>query len=95
MFLGLPQIIQGGMGVGVSSYRLAREVSSLGQLGTVSGVAIEKIFARNRGGDRLGSADNRIAEAVAAATCGPINRGGASNYIKRDGLFPRRRLDCH
>ena len=41
-----PKIIQGGMGVGISSWFLAKKVSELGQLGTVSGVAFEKIFAR-------------------------------------------------
>jgi hypothetical protein len=32
----LPLIIQGGMGVGVSNWTLARAVSKLGQLGVVS-----------------------------------------------------------
>jgi len=42
----LPKIIQGGMGAGVSSWRLARAVSQLGQLGVVSGTALDLIFAR-------------------------------------------------
>jgi nitronate monooxygenase len=42
----LPVIIQGGMGAGVSSWRLARAVSRLGQLGVVSGTAIDQILAR-------------------------------------------------
>jgi nitronate monooxygenase len=42
----LPTIIQGGMGAGVSSWRLARAVSQLGQLGVVSGTALDLIFAR-------------------------------------------------
>jgi nitronate monooxygenase len=42
----LPQIIQGGMGVGVSNWFLAREVSRSGQLGVVSGTAIDTIFVR-------------------------------------------------
>jgi nitronate monooxygenase len=41
-----PRIIQGGMGVGVSGWRLARAVSSLGQLGVVSGVALDVVLAR-------------------------------------------------
>jgi nitronate monooxygenase len=41
-----PAIIQGGMGAGVSNWRLARAVSRLGQLGVVSGVALDQIFAR-------------------------------------------------
>ena len=41
-----PRIIQGGMGVGVSGWRLARAVSRAGQLGVVSGTAIEVVLAR-------------------------------------------------
>ncbi len=41
-----PAIIQGGMGAGVSSWRLARAVSKLGQLGVVSGTALDSILAR-------------------------------------------------
>lgn len=44
--ISLPPIIQGGMGAGVSSYYLARAVSKLGQLGVVSGTALELILAR-------------------------------------------------
>jgi nitronate monooxygenase len=41
-----PMIIQGGMGAGVSNWRLAQAVSRLGQLGVVSGTALDQIFAR-------------------------------------------------
>ncbi|MDO8566371.1 MAG: nitronate monooxygenase [Candidatus Moranbacteria bacterium] len=41
----LPQIIQGGMGVGVSGYLLARAVALSGGLGTVSGVVAPHILA--------------------------------------------------
>jgi nitronate monooxygenase len=41
-----PTIIQGGMGVGVSNWRLAQAVSRLGQLGVVSGTALDQVFAR-------------------------------------------------
>jgi len=41
-----PVIIQGGMGAGVSNWRLAQAVSSLGQLGLVSGTALDPILAR-------------------------------------------------
>jgi len=41
-----PRIIQGGMGVGVSGWRLARAVSSLGQLGVVAGTALDVVLAR-------------------------------------------------
>ncbi len=39
-------IIQGGMGAGVSNWRLAQAVSRLGQLGVVSGTALDHILAR-------------------------------------------------
>jgi nitronate monooxygenase len=42
----LPFIIQGGMGVGISDWRLAKAVSSTGQLGVVSGTALDTILVR-------------------------------------------------
>jgi nitronate monooxygenase len=42
----LPRIIQGGMGAGVSNWRLAAAVSRTGQLGVVSGTALDQILAR-------------------------------------------------
>lgn len=41
-----PPIIQGGMGIGVSNWTLARAVSMSGQLGVVSGTAIDTVFVR-------------------------------------------------
>ncbi len=41
-----PEIIQGGMGVGVSNWRLAQAVSRLGQLGVVSGTALDQLMIR-------------------------------------------------
>ena len=41
-----PIIIQGGMGAAVSNWRLARAVSSFGQLGVVSGTAMDLVLAR-------------------------------------------------
>ena len=41
-----PTIIQGGMGAGVSGWRLARAVSTAGQLGVVSGTALDVILTR-------------------------------------------------
>ncbi|GAA1390799.1 nitronate monooxygenase [Luteococcus peritonei] len=42
----LPTVIQGGMGVAVSSWQLAREVSLAGELGVVSGTALDAVLAR-------------------------------------------------
>src|ERR1039457_1643822 len=41
-----PKIIQGGMGVGVSNWHLAQAVAQLGQLGVVSGTALDSVFVR-------------------------------------------------
>jgi len=42
----LPRIIQGGMGVGLSSWQLASAVARAGQLGVVSGTALDVTLAR-------------------------------------------------
>jgi nitronate monooxygenase len=50
-----PTIIQGGMGVGVSDWVLARSVSIRGQLGVVSGTALDSLFVRRlQDGDQGG-----------------------------------------
>ena len=51
----IPVIIQGGMGAGVSNWRLARAVSWLGQLGVVAGTALDQILSRRlQDGDQEG-----------------------------------------
>ncbi len=42
----LPLIIQGGMGIGVSNWRLANAVSRTGQLGVISGACLDSVFVR-------------------------------------------------
>ena len=44
--LPLPKVIQGGMGAGVSGWKLARAVSKAGQLGVVAGTALDLIMTR-------------------------------------------------
>jgi nitronate monooxygenase len=58
-----PVIIQGGMGVGVSNWRLARAVSASGQLGVVSGTALDQLLARRL---QDGDADGHMRRAIAA-----------------------------
>ncbi|MFO8027829.1 MAG: nitronate monooxygenase [Opitutales bacterium] len=51
-----PSIIQGGMGAGVSDWRLARAVATAGQMGVVSGTALDSILIRRlQDGDLDGS----------------------------------------
>jgi nitronate monooxygenase len=57
-----PQIIQGGMGVAVSGWPLARAVSRTGQLGVVSGTALAVILARRL---QLGDPDGDLRRAMA------------------------------
>jgi NAD(P)H-dependent flavin oxidoreductase YrpB (nitropropane dioxygenase family) len=56
-----PKIIQGGMGVAVSGWTLARTISRMGQLGVVSGTGLAIILARNL---QLGDLDGRLRHAL-------------------------------
>jgi NAD(P)H-dependent flavin oxidoreductase YrpB (nitropropane dioxygenase family) len=58
-----PDIIQGGMGVGVSSWQLARSVSRAGGLGVVSGTALDVVLARRL---QDGDAGGHLRRALAA-----------------------------
>lgn len=42
----LPDVIQGGMGIAVSTWQLAKEVSKYGGLGVVSATALDSVIAR-------------------------------------------------
>lgn len=59
-----PRIIQGGMGIGVSNWNLARAVSLRGHLGVVSGTALNTVFVR-----RLQDGDLDGAMRRALASC--------------------------
>lgn len=63
-----PTIIQGGMGVAVSSWRLANAVARTGQLGVVSGTALDGVLARTlQDGDPGGHARRALAHFPAPA----------------------------
>lgn len=69
----LPTIIQGGMGVAVSNWRLARAVSLRGQLGVVSGTALDTVMVRrlqdgDTGGDIRRAMDHFPIDRVAERT---------------------------
>ena len=58
----LPVIIQGGMGIAVSNWELAKTVSMQGQLGVVSGTAIDNVMARRlQDGDKSGNTRRALA----------------------------------
>jgi nitronate monooxygenase len=63
-----PLVIQGGMGVAVSGWRLARAVSMADQLGVVSGTALDVVLARRlQCGDPGGHMRRALAEFPDAA----------------------------
>lgn len=58
----LPEVIQGGMGVAVSNWTLARAVSRAGHLGVVSGTALDLVIARRlQDGDPAGDLRRALA----------------------------------
>ena len=81
-----PRIIQGGMGVAVSSWQMARSVAMAGELGVVSGTALDAVLARRlQDGDPGGHAvralthfpDQRVAERIIERYHRPGGRDGA------------------
>lgn len=59
----LPVLIQGGMGIGVSHWKLARAVARTGQLGVVSGTAVNSLLCRRL---QEGDPEGDIRRALAA-----------------------------
>ena len=99
----LPLIIQGGMGVAISDWRLAAAVTRAGQLGVVSGTALEILCARRlQDGDPDGHVRRalaafpipRIAEWILAAYHQPGGRADGEPYraVPRFSLHPSARL---
>jgi NAD(P)H-dependent flavin oxidoreductase YrpB (nitropropane dioxygenase family) len=80
-----PAVIQGGMGVGVSGWRLARAVSRAGQLGVVSGVALDTVLARRlERGDPGGHARRALARLPLPGVAARI----LHRYFVPDGIKP-------
>ena len=58
----LPEIIQGGMGAGVSNWRLARSVALAGEMGVISGTALDTVMIRRlQDGDKDGATRRALA----------------------------------
>jgi nitronate monooxygenase len=73
----LPAIIQGGMGVGVSAWRLARTVSRAGQLGVVSGTGLDTVLTRRL---QLGDPGGHIRRALELLPISGIAEGILQRY---------------
>jgi len=81
----LPRIIQGGMGVAVSSWPLARRVAMRGQLGVVSGTGIDTIVARRL---QLGDPGGHLREAFDAFPLRDVAQRVWDRYFVAGGKAP-------
>ncbi len=81
----LPALIQGGMGVAVSSWPLARAVAASGQLGVVSGTASDVVLARRlQDGDPGGDARAAMAAFPVPDVAGRV----LDRYFRAGGREP-------
>jgi nitronate monooxygenase len=78
----LPVIIQGGMGVGVSGWRLANAVSGAGQLGVVSGTGVDATFVRRL---QLGDLEGHIRRALRSFPIPDVARRILERYFVPGG----------
>ncbi len=80
-----PVIIQGGMGVAVSNWRLARAVSLAGHLGVVSGTAIDTVLVRRL---QDGDVGGHVRRALAACPWPALAAQILARYFRPDGRAP-------
>ncbi len=78
-------VIQGGMGVAVSNWRLARAVSALGQLGVVSGTGIDSVMIRRL---QDGDAEGVVRRAIAAFPLPGVAKSALERYFLPNGRAP-------
>lgn len=83
--LALPGIIQGGMGIGVSDWRLARAVSTRGHLGVVSGTAIDTVFVRRL---QDGDPGGHVRRAIEAFPLPRVAERALERFFKPGGRAP-------
>lgn len=80
--LSPPRIIQGGMGVAVSDWRLANAVSRTGQLGVVSGSMLDTVFVRRL---QDGDPGGHLRRAIAAFPVPGVADEVLRRYFRPDG----------
>jgi NAD(P)H-dependent flavin oxidoreductase YrpB (nitropropane dioxygenase family) len=81
----LPRIIQGGMGIAVSDWRLAHAVSTRGQLGVVSGTAIDSVFVRRL---QDGDPGGHVRRAMAAFPMPGVADKVLARWFRPEGRAP-------
>lgn len=82
----LPVVIQGGMGVAVSSWPLARVVARTGQLGVVSGTALDVVLARRL---QDGDPGGHLRRALDHFPVREIAERIRARYFRPEGRLPR------
>lgn len=82
-----PTIIQGGMGVGVSQWQLARAVAQAGQLGVVSGVALDALLARRL---QRGDPGGHLRDALSHFPAPDVAQRILDRYFVPGGIGPDR-----
>lgn len=87
MSRALPTIIQGGMGIAVSDWRLANAVARAGQLGVVSGTAIDAVLIRRL---QRGDADGHVRRALGAFPVPEVAEKIVDKYFVDGGIAPDR-----
>lgn len=80
-----PKIIQGGMGVAVSNWKLARAVSRRGQLGVISGTALDTVFVRRL---QDGDPDGDMRRAMVAFPIDGVAERVLERYFLPNGREP-------
>ena len=85
----LPVLIQGGMGVAVSDWRLARAVAEVGQLGVVSGTALDTVLVRRL---QLGDSGGHIKRALQALPVPGVADRILDRYFVPGGKDPDERF---
>ncbi len=78
-----PPIIQGGMGIGVSNWVLARAVALRGQMGVVSGTCIDSLFVRRL---QDGDPGGHMRRAMEAFPMPEVSAEALREYFLPDGL---------
>ena len=80
-----PRVIQGGMGVAISDWRLANAVARTGQLGVVSGTMIDTVFVRRL---QDGDPGGHLRRAIAAFPVPGVGEEILLRYFNSGGRAP-------
>ena len=80
-----PRIIQGGMGVGISGWRLASAVASNGGLGVIAGIGLDEVMIRRL---QLGDLGGHIRRALEQFPLKDVAEKILNKFFKENGKKP-------